>query len=72
MKKRLKNWITSILGILIMLASSTMFFFGEKLIEEFEMSMTEYITLLFVGWVFLAAKDSLIEGIFCNILKLKK
>ena len=54
-----------------MLASSLMYFFGDLITEEYEMSLTEYLTLLFVGYIFLVAKDSLIQGILCNLLKIK-
>ena len=71
MKTRLKNIITSLIGIVVMLASSLMYFFGDLITEEYEMSLTEYLTLLFVGYIFLVAKDSLIQGILCNLLKIK-
>ncbi len=72
MKKRLKNWITSIIGVIVMLSASIMYFFGEKIIDDFTISMTEFLTLLFVGYIFLVAKDSLIQGLLGNILKIKK
>ena len=34
-------------------------------------SNMEFGTLLFVGWVFLSAKDSLIQGILGNFIKVK-
>jgi hypothetical protein len=71
MKTRLKNIITSIIGIVVMLTSSLMYFFGDLITEEYTMSLTEYLTLLFVGYIFLVAKDSLIQGILCNLLKIK-
>tara|TARA_R110000782_G_scaffold210323_3_gene298401 strand:- start:1028 stop:1252 length:225 start_codon:yes stop_codon:yes gene_type:complete len=72
MKTRLKSIITSIIGIFIMLSGTCMFFFGGKIVEDFTMTLMHYLTVLFVGYVFLVAKDSLIQGILCNLLKIKQ
>lgn len=72
MKKRFKNWITSIIGIIVMGSSTTLYFWADKVgMEEYSISMVEYITLLIVGWVFLSAKDTLLEGILGNFIKMK-
>jgi len=71
MKSRLKSIITSIIGVGIMLSANVMFFFGDLVTEEYEMNLLTYITVMFLGYVFLVAKDSLIQGIFLNLLKIK-
>lgn len=73
MKTRLKSWITSILGIVIMLAASFMFFFGEMVVnkEDYEMAIGTWLISMFLGFVFLMAKNSLITGIFFGLLKIK-
>jgi len=70
MKKRFKNWITTIMGIIIMSLAITrivinIFFDGN---HEF------WTTLLIIvlGWVFLVAKDSLLEGLFFRIFNIPK
>ena len=72
MKARLKHIITSIIGILMMLSAITMYFFGGVITEEYTMTFIEYLSIMFLGYVFLVAKDSLIQGIFLNLLKIKK
>ncbi len=75
MKKRFKNWITSVIGIAIMVGAVCLKFFPSilHLINvEYEASTVEFVTLLFVGWVFLSAKDSLIEGVLGGIIKFKQ
>ncbi len=72
MKARLKHIITSIIGILMMLSANTMYFFGGVITEEYTMTFIEYLSIMFLGYVFLVAKDSLIQGIFLNLLKIKK
>lgn len=71
MKSRLKQIITSTIGVLIMLSASIMYFFNDLVVEEFDMSLIEYLSVMFLGYVFLVAKDSLIQGIFLNLLKIK-
>ena len=76
MKQRLKNWITSIIGLVIMVASVVWKFFpsyipapDDYVIEP--LSNMEFGTLLFLGWVFLSAKNSLLQGILGNFIKFK-
>jgi hypothetical protein len=72
MKERFKNWITSVIGIAIMLSACVWKFIpvmAEKV--NYEASTLDFVLLLFVGWVFLSAKDSLIEGVLGGLVKLK-
>lgn len=50
-----------------MLSATFMYFFGDDVI-----GFIEYITLLVLGWVFLSAKDTLLEGVFFKLFKIKK
>ena len=56
----------------MMLSANTMYFFGGVITEEYTMTFIEYLSIMFLGYVFLVAKDSLIQGIFLNLLKIKK
>lgn len=57
MKKRLiNNWITSIIGIIVILGSLYAYFY-EKRIEEVALG-----TLITLGFTLLRAKDSLLWG----------
>lgn len=71
MTRVLKNWITSLLGVLIM-AVALFLFIGHKYgIVEYGLTMLELIIMLTLGYVFLMAKDSLITGLLMGILKIK-
>lgn len=72
MKSRFKNWITSIFGILIMLCAVLWKFVPSVgAMVDYEASTFDFILMMFVGWVFLSAKDSLIEGVLGGIIRLK-
>ena len=70
MKKRLQNLITSIIGGMLLMVGVAMVV--AKYFFNYEFSVIEFTTILVLGWVFLTAKDTLIEGIFMNIFKIKK
>ena len=70
MKARLKNWITSVFGGLLMLLAIAMFV-AEKL-DKIDFSWIEMVGVAVLGWVFLWAKDTLIEGLFLGIFKMKE
>lgn len=65
MKKRFKEIITTMLGILIGLMTG-LFLYLDKV------NVMESILLFFIAWVFIAAKDSILEGITFGLLKLPK
>lgn len=71
MKQRIKNLITSIIGGLLMITGVAMIV-STYFINAYTFKVTEYLSILVLGWVFLMAKDTLIEGIFLNIFKVKK
>jgi predicted membrane channel-forming protein YqfA (hemolysin III family) len=68
MKKRFKNWITTIIGIVIMLLAVTrivinIFFEGDH-------AFWTTLLIIVLGWVFLSAKDTLLEGLFMKLFKI--
>lgn len=64
MKDVLKNWITSLLGVIIVLAGIGLIYFGK-------IGVLESLPLFCLGWVFVFAKDKLLEEISLKILKVK-
>lgn len=64
MKDVLKNWITSLLGVVIVLASIGLIYFGK-------IGVWESLPLFCLGWVFIFAKDKLLEEITFKFLKIK-
>jgi len=64
MKDRLKNWITSILGVLL-------FVFAGVALYLVKISVWESLPLFVLGYTFLMAKDSVLEGLTMGILKVK-
>ena len=43
-----------------------------KYSDKFETSTLELATIAVLGWVFLTARDTLLEGLFLNLFKIKK
>ncbi|MFA5759572.1 MAG: hypothetical protein WC942_09490 [Clostridia bacterium] len=71
MKERFRNIITTALGTLIMLSGVIILTLsGLALIPE--VSIFTIIIIELLGWLFVAAKDSLLEGITFNLLKINK
>lgn len=71
MTRVLKNWITSLMGLLIMGVALYLFIGHKYGVVEYGVTMLEFITMITLGYVFLMAKDSLITGLLMNILKVK-
>ena len=68
-----KNKITSTFGAILMLVALSMFLLDRlPIIEGVEFSWLEMLGTAMLGWVFLMAKDSLLEGLFLNIFKIKQ
>ena len=71
MKERFRNLITTIIGTMIMLSgvlALLLDMFG--IIAPISIWTIAIIELL--GWLFVAAKDTLLEGLTFNLFKLKK
>lgn len=71
MKERFRNIITTVLGTLIMLSGVIILTLGGLALIP-EVSIFTIIIIELLGWLFVAAKDSLLEGITFNLLKINK
>lgn len=70
MKDRLQNWLTTAIGAVLMLTAITMYVLSK--VKDFEVSLIETASVAVLGWVFLTARDTLLEGMFMNLFKIKK
>ena len=70
MKERFQNKITTGIGVTLMLAALGLYI-GSKF-ANYEVTVLELGGVSALGWVFLTAKDSLIEGVLLNVFKIKK
>ena len=70
MKERFQNKITTTVGILLMLTALGLYV-GSKF-ANYDVTVLELGGVSALGWVFLTAKDSLIEGVLMNVFKIKK
>jgi len=71
MKERFKNKITSWIAV-ILIAVAIFLYVAGKYSDKFETSTLELATIAVLGWVFLTARDTLLEGLFLNLFKIKK
>lgn len=70
MKERLQNWLTTCIGAILMLVAITMYILSK--VKGYEISLIETMSVAVLGWVFLTARDTLLEGLFLNLFKIKK
>jgi hypothetical protein len=70
MKDRLQNWLTTGIGAVLMLTAITMYVLSK--VKDFDVSLIETASVAVLGWVFLTARDTLLEGMFMNLFKIKK
>lgn len=70
MKERLQNWLTTSIGAVLMVTAIVMYVLSK--IKGYEVSLVETASVAVLGWVFLTARDTLLEGIFMNLFKIKK
>lgn len=68
----LKNWITTIFGTLAMFGALAMLIANRIPIVNVDFSWYEMIGTALFGWLFVMAKDSLIEGLFMGMFKIKE
>ena len=72
MKQNLiREWVTTILGTVIMTIGVAMIFVN-VFIDKFNFTITEIGLTLVIGWIFLMAKNELIEQILGNKFNLPK
>lgn len=70
-KERLfKHWITSVFGVILMGLSVGMFLLNHFKPTAQPFTVTEMVTVAVLGWVFMMAKTSLLEGIFLGLFKI--
>lgn len=70
MNRIVKNWITSVIGTLFLLAALGMWVdnkVGFLIAKDF--SIMEMIATALLGWAFLMAKNSLLNGMFFGLFK---
>jgi hypothetical protein len=73
MKTRIiKNWITTVFGTLLMFAGLAMLVANRIPDTNINFSWMEMVGTALLGWVFLMAKDSLLEGLFVGFFKIKE
>ena len=65
-----RNWVTTVFGTLLMLAALAMFIANRIPQANIDFSWLEMVGTALLGWVFLMAKDSLLEGLFMGIFKI--
>ena len=70
MKDRMQNWLTTSIGAVLMLTAITMYILSK--VKGYEVSLVETASVAVLGWVFLTARDTLLEGMFMNLFKIKK
>ena len=70
MTERFRNWATTIIGILIMAIAVILYTAGKFF--DLQINSLEAATMLVLGWVFFTAKDTLLEGLFLNLFRIKK
>ena len=70
MKERLQNWLTTIIGAILMITAITMYVLSK--VKGYEVSIIETASVAILGWVFLTARDRLLEGVFLNLFKITK
>lgn len=67
----LKNWITTVFGALAMFGALVMLIANRIPSVNIDFSWMEMIGTALFGWVFVMAKDSLIEGLFFSVFKVE-
>ncbi len=70
MKQRLQNWLTTSIGAILMLTAITMYVLSK--VKGYDVSIMETASVAILGWVFLTARDTLLEGVFMNLFKINK
>jgi hypothetical protein len=69
-KERLRNWLTTIIGAILMLTAVGMYVIS-TIKPEIEFNIMEMVLVAILGWVFLWSKNTLLEGVFLNFFKIK-
>lgn len=67
----IRNWVTTIIGSLLMLVAVVLYLMSKLEKFEFEFTFTQLLPVVLLAWVLLMAKDSLLEGITMGFFKIK-
>jgi hypothetical protein len=67
----LRNWVTTILGSLLMLFAIVLYLLSKLGKFDFEFSFVQLLPVVLLAWVLLMAKDSILEGITMGFFKIK-
>lgn len=67
----LRNWVTTILGSLLMLFAIVLYLFSKLGKFDFEFTFVQLLPVVLLAWVLLMAKDSILEGITMGFFKIK-
>lgn len=62
MRERFKNWLSTTIGAIITIGAFILWFIGK-------IDATELGIALTLGWTYLAAKNSLLSGVTCGLIK---
>ncbi len=66
-----RNWATTVIGILIMLGALAMFIANRIPTANVDFKLYEMIVTVCLGWLFLMGKNSLIEAVTMGLFKVK-
>ena len=64
MKDRFKSWVSTIIGLVVSSVAIIMWY-------QCKIDGVALGTALALGWTYIAAKDSLLKGVTCGLLKPK-
>jgi hypothetical protein len=71
-KRIIQNYITTIFGSVVMFGALVMLVINRLPNTGVDFSLFEMILTALFGWIFVMAKDSLIEGLFMGVFKVKE
>lgn len=66
-----RNWITTVLGGLLMLFAIALYLLSKLGKFDFEFTFVQLLPVVLLAWVLLMAKDSLLEGITMGFFKIR-
>lgn len=67
----IRNWVTTVIGTLLLIASVVLFVASKLNIANFEFTFIQLLPAVLLGWTLLMAKDSILEGITMGVFKVK-
>ena len=60
--KRFRNWITTVIGTIVVVFAGVAFWFGK-------VNVLGFVGFVLLGWALISAKDTLLEGLTMGIFK---